>query len=319
MDGVPPALDEIVQCLLQKEPSARPESAAATAVMLRLVKAHLDKEREPLIAAPEFRTEPTPFDNTLLTTRGAPASTPSLRVNDTVPGAPPFTDVVADVTDRDAGGFGSTAPSPVDLGHPPIDRQARTRSQRDDTPILPRHGTSRLDELEALGEAASSRRAREPSTPARAANTETSETPISSAASVPARTRRRVESAPRRKVDALSLAPWVVLAFTMVGAAVALVHYGPRGRAAPTTNAAPLEASAGEAAQPPAAHAPTTESSAAASAPTPAASPVAVASSRADAGGARVATSASARPREVRPASPKRGGSSTDPASIGFE
>lgn len=155
MSGVPGDLDEMVACLLAKEPARRPESAAAAAVALRIIKERLDRELDGATSRVEFATEPTPMDNLLMTTVGGegtnPPSAPALAgATDTVPGAPPFADVVDETEETGASAFSSTVPSPQAESRAAgarIDRAAQTRTRREPRPRQPTHDTPRLDDL----------------------------------------------------------------------------------------------------------------------------------------------------------------------------
>lgn len=334
MDGVPPAIDEIVMCLLEKDPARRPESAAATAVMLRLVKGHLDKQLEPRIQAPEFRTEPTPLDNTLLTTRGEPASTPNLVANDTVPGAPPFTDVILDDAERDPRHLSHepTEESPVDLGRTPIDRHARTRSHRDGTPVLPRHGTTRLRDLASPSAREATPAPRAPVDVSRRVEAEATETPLSSSATVTRERHRRPNSSVRHALLGSSVAPWILVALTLATAVVVLLRFGrhpPRSENALTTSTlaepgpsmSPARSSASLMAPAKSTPAPPPATTTAATMPSAAhAAPLAVTP---DAGVAppssQPSTSTPSRPRDPRGPQVRRSGLPSDPSSVGFE
>ena len=240
MDGVPADLDAMVACLLAKDPAARPESAASAAIALRVIKERLDQRFVHALDKPEFRTEPTPLDNTLITTVAKdegtnPPSEPRLDANDTVPGAPPFTDVIAGVADvlpTPASGLDSTARQPL----PPVDRLARTRTGRPPFEPGPRDGTTRLAHLDEP--------AREKLAPA------VTETPLVTASPV-ARTRARGE---RKRGRLLVLGPRLLLLAGALGlgAIMALVVRSASERK-PSSTAATLAATTAESAAAPSA------------------------------------------------------------------
>jgi|GEM_PF-6359579 len=70
---VPPDLDAMVSCLLEKKPSRRPKSAASAAVALRSIQTRLDRlatgQREHWVSG---ATDPTPMENMLRTMVGQP-------------------------------------------------------------------------------------------------------------------------------------------------------------------------------------------------------------------------------------------------------
>lgn len=206
MDGVPTELDDLVACLLAKKQDQRPETAARTAIILRDMKERLERARRGPAVIDENRTEPTPMDTLLFTTmahdgvegaglpgtrRGA-LKTP--QQNDTVPGAPPFADVVHDTletpidfdTTEPAGG--GVAPRSAS-GRDRVDRHAKTNTYKEpQRRRAPQNDTEQIDDiLEGLARHDESKDLIELPRPI-------TETPALSAAAISTRERPRARS-----------------------------------------------------------------------------------------------------------------------------
>ena len=154
LEDAPVALDEMVACMLHKDPARRPESAAAAAIALRRIKEDIDRLHLRGLDRPDFQTEPTPLDNDLISTAAREVTAPPDAPNDTVPNAPPLAlaETDAATTEKDRLPFETTTPSPAK----PLDRNAMTREARNvPSARRPRSDTQKLAGTERVAPASS--------------------------------------------------------------------------------------------------------------------------------------------------------------------
>lgn len=340
MDGVPTELDELVACLLAKKQEHRPETAARTAIILRDMKERLERARRGPAVIDENRTEPTPMDTLLFTTMaqdGADgAGLPSTRrgalktppQNDTVPGAPPFADVVHDTLETPIG-FDTTEPDGgiVAASSAPrrerVDRNAKTNTYQ--APVFPRgpkNDTEQIEDiLEGLARYDSSNELIEAPGPI-------NETPALSAAAISTRERPRTRSRELRapviaaiaSVVLLAAANVIVVRVTRVGTAKKAQSSSPPSSSSMAATPVPSPAPVLVEATPSTASS-TTIATTTSAAVTP--EPAITSVSRSPQATATAAATASPSARRVVPApssskysAPER---SLDPSSVGFE
>lgn len=137
LEDAPVALDEMVACMLHKDPARRPESAAAAAIALRRIKDEIDRLHLRGLDRPDFKTEPTPLDNDLISTAAREVTAPPDAPNDTIPNAPLA--------------FETTTPVAK-----PLDRNAMTREAKKSTPsVRPRGDTQKIANTERIAPASS--------------------------------------------------------------------------------------------------------------------------------------------------------------------